>query len=100
MTNPLDSLQQFSQADLPASQPVSKRHSSGRRELRSAILSRGITITARARSASEQEKAILRGEACLTLPVKRKTEKYDGLSRKEWKQARREARNDTNGQAS
>lgn len=92
MTNPLDSLQQFSQADLPASQPVSKRHSSGRRELRSAILSRGITITARARTAEEQDAALLKGEAIKTLPVKRKEEKYGGLSRKEWKKLRHASR--------
>jgi len=90
LINPLDDLRKFDKSALPSPPHV---HSSGRRELRTAILSRGITITARARSAKEQDAALLKGEACLTLPIKRKEEKYGGMTKKAWKKLRRESRN-------
>jgi hypothetical protein len=87
--NPLDSLQQFTSDSLPS---PPRPHSSGRRELRSQILARGIPVTARARTAEEQAAAILKGEACLTLPLKRKEEKRLGMGKKEWKKYQRSLR--------
>jgi len=88
-TNPLDDLAAFDPATL------TKHHSSGRRELRAAILQRGIRITARARSVVEQERAMLKGEMVPTLPVKRKERKRpEGMSARQWKQLRRTTKED------
>jgi len=89
-TNPLDDLAAFDPATL------TKHHSSGRRELRAAILARGIPITARARSVVEQERAILTGEMVPTLPVKRKERKRpEGMSARQWRKMKQSARKDS-----
>lgn len=88
-TNPLDNLQQFNSLDLPS---PPRQHTSGRRELRSSILSRGVNIMARARTVAEKTAALVKGEMFATLPVKRKEPKRGGMTKKAWKKARRAVR--------
>ena len=79
--NPLDDLQQFSSASLPS---APKTHSSGRRELRQQLLSRGITLTVRPTSDADRAK-MSRGEFVPSLPIKRAEPKRQGMTKKEWK---------------
>jgi hypothetical protein len=86
MNNPLDDLASFDSASLPHA------HSSGRRELRSSILARGINIIARARTEVERLKAAVKGEMISTLPVKRKSPKRPaGMSARQWKKQKKAA---------
>lgn len=85
--NPLDNLTNYEQ-------PLATRaHTSGRRELRSSLLSRPITIHAHPRSQQEASKATLTGEMVGTLPIRRAVPKRGGMTKKEWKsKEQREAR--------
>jgi hypothetical protein len=90
--NPLDDLAQFDQrTDLPSLPSPPRAHTSGRRELRAALLSRGVPLIVRPASQSDRMK-MLRGERVDSLPIKRTEEKRGGLTKKEWKAARQLAR--------
>lgn len=91
MNNPLDDLQQFDSSSLPS---APRQHTSGRRELRRQLLSRGITIHARPKTEEDRLRALAGNENIETLPVKRTVPKRRGMTKKEWKRARREARQD------
>jgi hypothetical protein len=67
------------------------RPRTGRRELRAALLARGVIIHANPATEADRQ-AAARGELAATLPVRRKEPKRGGLSKKEWKRARRAAR--------
>src|SRR5580658_1843319 len=84
-TNPLDDLQQFSSASLPS---LVKQHSSGRRELRQQLLSRGITLTVRPASDADRAK-MSRGEFVSSLPVRRNELKQSKKARAKRERAER-----------
>lgn len=85
--NPLDDL-----LDGTFKSPAPRLHSSGRREQRAQMRARGVTIHAKAKTPQEAERAVLTGAMIETLPVKRKEPKYGGMTRKQYKKLRREAR--------
>lgn len=74
MTNPLDSLQQFDPASL------SRRHTSGRRELREQFLARGVTLRVRPATLEDRMK-MARGEKVDSLPIRRAVPKVKGKKR-------------------
>ena len=85
--NPLDDLSRYVP---PASPLLPKLHSSGRRELRQEKYSKGITIHHRAPTTESAEKAMVKGQAGeVTLPIKRKIPKREGMTKKEWKAYKR-----------
>ena len=88
MTNPLDDLTQH--PSLPTV-PPSRQHSSGRRESRAALLSRGITLHVRAASPEDKVRAA-RGEFIPSLPIRRAQPKLTKAEKKRAKRARRDAR--------
>lgn len=105
MTNPLDDLTQqptLPPTSAPAPAPA-RQHTSGRRESRRDFYARGITIRHQSptKKVEDEKLAIAKTgmPSSVTAPIKRKAgeEKRGGMTKKEWKRARREAREKSDG---